>query len=114
MCSTTRLQSARRQLDLGLTIAEMGLMFTGGHVCVKALRLWFLAIISHSESGMSASEFMDALVQRETACLRAFDTFNYIYFSGPGGYCPTHESKLAVLRDFEKIAQYVLPERESL
>ncbi|WEW56950.1 hypothetical protein PRK78_002409 [Emydomyces testavorans] len=68
--------------------------------------------------GRCPSKLMKALVQRETACINNFiSSPNHCQqgiFNGPGGYCPTRESKLAVLRDFEKICQFILPNHKSL
>jgi hypothetical protein len=61
---------------------------------------------------------MKALVQRETTCLEKFSTFprdtQQGIFGGPGGYHPTKEAKLSVLRDFLKICPHLLPRNEKL
>lgn len=56
---------------------------------------------------------MNALAQREIACLHKFPiiprhTQQGIY-NGPGGYHPTKEAKLSVLSDFLKVYKYILP-----
>ncbi|KAL1970373.1 hypothetical protein VTN77DRAFT_5533 [Rasamsonia byssochlamydoides] len=66
----------------------------------------------------SPGEVMSALVQREKTCLKAFfetprDCQQGIY-NGPDGYHPTKEGKLAVLQDFLKVVDFILPKRDSL
>lgn len=59
---------------------------------------------------------MEALVQRETACLKKFSTFprdcQQGIFGGPGCYKPTHKAKVSVLQDFLKIYRYISPQSE--
>ncbi|KXG46553.1 Aminoglycoside phosphotransferase [Penicillium griseofulvum] len=66
----------------------------------------------------SAEEVIKALVQRETTCLKTFSTFprdtQQGIFGGPGGYHPTKEAKLSVLRDFLEICPHILPTDEKL
>lgn len=68
--------------------------------------------------GTSAENVVKALVQREIACLEKFPSFprdtQQGIFGGPGGYHPTKEAKLSVLRDFLKICPHLLPEEEKL
>ncbi|PLB55527.1 hypothetical protein P170DRAFT_452871 [Aspergillus steynii IBT 23096] len=63
-------------------------------------------------------ETINALAQRELAYLKQFSTFprdcQQCIFNGPGGYHPTKEAKLAVLQDFLKVYQHVLPHEDSL
>lgn len=55
---------------------------------------------------------------REQSCLNEFPTFprdcQQGIYNGPGGYRPTKEAKLAVLQDFLKIYQHILPKADSL
>ncbi|KAJ0424437.1 kinase-like domain-containing protein [Aspergillus carlsbadensis] len=66
----------------------------------------------------SALDVMQALVQREEACLEKFPTFHRDcqqgLFGGPGGYRPTKEAKLSVLQDFLKIYSHIMPKTEEL
>ncbi|KAB8255378.1 kinase-like domain-containing protein [Aspergillus pseudonomiae] len=59
----------------------------------------------HRGPWASSSSTMNALVKRELACG---------IFNGPGGYHPTKEAKLSVLRDFLKIYQHILPKDDGL
>ncbi|PGH26506.1 hypothetical protein AJ80_01820 [Polytolypa hystricis UAMH7299] len=72
----------------------------------------------HRGPWTSSGEVMDALVQREIACLNAFSSFptdrQHGIFNGPDGYRPAHNAKVKVLRDFQKICLHILPKRESL
>lgn len=68
--------------------------------------------------GASAENVVKALVKREIACLEKFPSFprdtQQGIFGGPGGYHPTKEAKLSVLRDFLEICPHLLPEEEKL
>ncbi|KAJ9297731.1 hypothetical protein DTO217A2_8554 [Paecilomyces variotii] len=61
----------------------------------------------------SAECVMEALVQRETACLEKFRTFpqdcQQGILGGPGCYHPSHKAKLSVLQDFLKIHRHIIP-----
>lgn len=68
--------------------------------------------------GPNTESTINALVQRELACLNKFRNFprdcQQGIFNGPGGYRPTKEAKFCVLKDFEKIYQCILPKDEAL
>ncbi|OQD75577.1 hypothetical protein PENDEC_c006G05661 [Penicillium decumbens] len=66
----------------------------------------------------SAESVMEALVQRETACLKKFTTFpqdcQQGIFGGPGCYHPSHKAKLSVLQDFLKIHHHIIPHSKGI
>lgn len=59
---------------------------------------------------------MNALIQREIACLNTFKKFprdrQQGLYRGPGGYHPTKDAKLSVLQDVLKILRYIIPREE--
>ncbi|PYI05373.1 hypothetical protein BO78DRAFT_430530 [Aspergillus sclerotiicarbonarius CBS 121057] len=72
----------------------------------------------HRGPWTSTKSFMNALAQREMACLSKFPDFHrdsqHGSFNGPGGYRPTKTAKLSVLQDYLKIYQYILPRDNAL
>ncbi|RAK97435.1 phosphotransferase family protein, partial [Aspergillus ibericus CBS 121593] len=72
----------------------------------------------HRGPWTSTKSTMNALAQREIACLKRFSHFHRDsqqgIFNGPGGYRPTKTAKLSVLNDYLKIHQYILPKEKGL
>lgn len=114
MSSPLGLQSAEH----GLTIEGEKLMFLGALVCGLLACTTTLLLTLYSILGTAADDLMEALVQREAACLEKFQTFpqdcQQGLFGGPGGYRPTKEAKLSVLQDFLKIRPHIIPRDEKV
>lgn len=75
-------------------------------------------MLTYLISGPDTKSTINALVQRELACVNKFRKFprdcQQGIFNGPDGYRPTKEAKLSVLQDFLKIYQYILPKDDAL
>lgn len=63
----------------------------------------------------TAQDFLTSLGTREERCTEQLGISPYQLglFGGPGSYKPTVASKIAVLRDYHKIAKYLLPDNPS-
>ncbi|RAH85894.1 hypothetical protein BO86DRAFT_329879 [Aspergillus japonicus CBS 114.51] len=85
-------------------------------------RAWFddqrAEVDVHRGPWPSTKDTINALAQRELACIHQLPSFPLTHqqgiFNGPGGYHPRKETKLSVLQDFLSIHQHLLPKDEAL
>ncbi|KAF2004130.1 hypothetical protein P154DRAFT_485880 [Amniculicola lignicola CBS 123094] len=65
----------------------------------------------------TAEAVMDAILEREAACIEAFSQFprdrQQGIFNGPGGYHPSKTAKLAVIGDVRRVLPHITPTDEA-
>jgi hypothetical protein len=67
--------------------------------------------------GTSAKDVLAAIAKREIACLDRFSDFprdrQQGIFNGPGGYQPSKDTKVAVIRDYGCVLPYIIPKEDA-
>ncbi|KAF2229901.1 kinase-like protein [Viridothelium virens] len=84
-------------------------------------RTWFddkrAEVDVHRGPWSSAEEVVNAIINREVACLNTFSEFprdrQQGIFNGPGGFRPSKTYKMSVIEDVRRILPYIIPKDDA-